>query len=148
MHVLHTTLLQDPGRAGVRLSEPAQAAKAGYLLYPSCGFHPLTQLRLGPDPSESQLQGKARNWSTTAFPGSQQGEGGVGSADSPTQEPAGRRLWKRARVGRAAAHEVWLEVSGCHAFPADTFGCNFENEETVAFRFLCAAPSKSDEEAK
>lgn len=47
-----------------------------------------------------------------------------------------------------AAHEVWLEVSGCHAFPADTFGCNFENEETVAFRFLCAAPSKSDEEAK
>lgn len=47
-----------------------------------------------------------------------------------------------------AAHEVWLEVSGCRAFPADTFGCNFKNEETVAFRFLCAAPSKSDEEAK
>lgn len=49
-----------PGLAGVRLSEPAQAVKAGQFLHPSCGSHPLTQLKLGPDLSESQLQGKGR----------------------------------------------------------------------------------------
>lgn len=105
-------------RTGWSQAKRARPGSEGRLILASFLWsHPLTQLKLGPDLRESLRQGKGRGCRAPAFPGSQPGEGGVGSADSPAQfrtpQPVGR-LWNCARLGR--------DGSGQHVSPHSVAG--------------------------